>query len=115
MQSGLDLVPILVGPGRGRAAAHRPGPIQEKLANSTEPAPGGLELAVIYPMAHVKVRAGGSPQPSPFLVSCISGVEFYRLLKRNVVEDDSVGVVIGDEGAHPLVVWFCVPRIDFAA
>jgi len=61
MQSGLDLVPILVGPGRGRgrgrgrAVAHRPGPIQEKLANSTESAPGGLELAV---MVHLKVRAG---------------------------------------------------------
>ena len=106
-QSGLDMTPIYCGPGRGRGG--------EKKANITEPASGGLELAVIYPMAHVKVRAGGSPQPSPFLVSCISGVEFDRLLKRNVVEDDSVWVVFGDEGAHPLVVWFCVPRIDFAA
>ena len=45
-QSGLDMAPIYCGPGRGRGG--------EKKANITEPAPGGLELAVIYPMAHVK-------------------------------------------------------------
>jgi len=63
----LDMAPVLVGPGRGRgrdpAAALRPGPVEEKLANIAEPAPGDLELAVIYSRVHVKVRAGGSPQP----------------------------------------------------
>ena len=45
-QSGLDMTPIYCGPSRGRGG--------EKKANITEPASGGLELAVIYPMAHVK-------------------------------------------------------------
>ena len=40
------MTPIYCGPGRGRG--------REKKANITEPASGGLELAVIYPMAHVK-------------------------------------------------------------
>ena len=59
------MAPVLVGPGRGRgpAAALRPGPVEETLVNIAEPAPGDLELDVIYSRVHVKVRAGGSPQP----------------------------------------------------
>ena len=61
------MAPVLVGPGRGRdsAAALRPGLVEEKLANIAEPASGDLELAVIYPGVHLKVRAGVIPQPSP--------------------------------------------------
>jgi len=47
------------------AAALRPGLVEEKLANIAEPASGDLELAVIYPGVHLKVRAGVIPQPSP--------------------------------------------------
>jgi len=69
LQSGLDMAPVLVGPGRATshppASLHRPGPVQEKLANITKPPAQALELAVIYSGVHVKVRAGGSPQPSP--------------------------------------------------
>jgi len=43
LQSGLDLAPVYSGPGR----ASRVGPVQEQLANITEPASGGLELVVI--------------------------------------------------------------------
>ena len=77
------MAPVLVGPSRGRgrdlAAALRPGLVEEKLANIAEPASGDLELAVIYPGVHLKVRAGGSPQP--FFLSSLGGYFKRRLIK----------------------------------